>query len=201
MYLLTLFGDSLIANGNWALTAARALDNLDVRMEVDNQAVAGEKSVTSYAKAVTGVPAAAAAVLPYAQQRFCFWKYYTINDDTTGTTTAAMLQSVYENYVDQFIDLCHDNDMIPIIMTCPPTARTATGAIDDVRKSYNDQIRAKAASDVWVFDADALLTDGGSPARLMPAYSLDGTHFTGAGMTVLANQLGAMFRDYYLANH
>lgn len=199
VFLLGLFGDSLIANGNWPLDATPVFETLGVRMQVDNQALAGQGNNGSYATAQTSIPILAATVIPGLEERFGFWKYWSING-SSSPVLASDLQRDYDNYVQQFIDLCSANGMVTILETHTPSARIATSGVDDVRKSYNDQVRAKAAADVLIFDADSFLTDGGSPARLIPAYSLDGTHYTTAGMDVLANQLGIMLKNYYIAN-
>ena len=55
-------------------------------------------------------------------------------------------------------------------------------------KSYNESIRSAAnAMGIAVLDFDTLLSNGGSPAKYIPAYKFDNTHFNELAIeTVLA---------------
>lgn len=60
---------------------------------------------------------------------------------------------------------------------------------DNLRKLYN---AAFADTDLFYFDLDPLCSDGGSPARLIPSYTYDNTHFN----KVFEDIAAAKFYDF-----
>lgn len=196
IYPVALFGDSIVATG-WAnIGEASFFTATGKHMSIDTQAVPGQTQPVSWATAQTGVPAI--ATQPSTLQKFALWQFYSQNDDASGATVAR-IQYDYDNYIQQFIDLCHANNVIPILMTHIPSGSFSVNAgADGARKAYNDLVRARAASDVLIFDPDPLVTDGGSPAHMLPGYvQADGTHLTGSGANVLGAAFDSLMRDYY----
>jgi hypothetical protein len=83
---------------------------------------------------------------------------------------------------------------LPILVTATPwnPGNAPDAATDAMRQVNNDRARR---SGMVVFDYDALLTDGGSPARLLPKYndSGDETHPGLTGHAFAGERLAALF--------
>lgn len=85
------------------------------------------------------------------------------------------------------VEYCNTNRIACILMTGFPHNNGLSASADDVRKLCNTQIKAMAAANaVYVFDVDALVTDGASPADFLAAYDNgDGIHINNAGNEVV----------------
>src|SRR6202790_5557999 len=70
----------------------------------------------------------------------------------------------------------------------------STAAQDAFRVAMNSRTRALAGNGVYVLDADGLITNGGSPARIQPAYvtTADGIHPSVAGYQAIGAQFQAI---------
>lgn len=101
----------------------------------------------------------------------------------------------YMGRAQTMIDFCQTNRLALVLWTAIPHFAGLSAAADAVRKSFNDALRAMAASqNVYLFDADAILTDGGSPANMAAAYNLDNLHPSNAGIAAMAAGLAAVLK-------
>lgn len=102
---------------------------------------------------------------------------FSINDGaTTGALTQAIVDAAMVMALTQAA-AARKRGIIPIFRTVIPSV-SMNATQDGFRKAAN---AALIASGEVVIDIDAVVTDGASPARLLPAYSLDGTHMSAAG--------------------
>ena len=70
----------------------------------------------------------------------------------------------------------------------------ATAEIDNLRKSYNEKIRAKVFN-TFILDWDQLLSNNQTPARLLSAYDNgDKVHPNATAIGLQASQLTAKLR-------
>jgi hypothetical protein len=102
----------------------------------------------------------------------------------------AATQDIVWRHAMEMADATRDAGGMPILVTATPWPVDA--AKDAIRNINNDRARA---SGLTVFDYDALLTDGASPARLQPRFndSGDRTHPGMTGHIYAAEQLAALF--------
>jgi lysophospholipase L1-like esterase len=92
------------------------------------------------------------------------------------------------------IDYCQANRLALVVWTGIPNISGLSAAADAVRKSYNDALRAMASTSktFFLFDADAIVSDGASPANMVAAYNLDNIHPNNAGIAAIASGLAAV---------
>lgn len=87
-------------------------------------------------------------------------------------------------------EVAQDNGAVVILVTATPwsSGSAPTSVEDGYRQINNDLARAFAASapGFALFDYDAVLTNGASPARLQPAYGGNSDHPNDAGHTAAA---------------
>ena len=104
-------------------------------------------------------------------------------------------QDITWRYVREIADATTRNGGTPILVTCTPwpPANAPDAATDNIRQINN--IRARQ-SGLPCFDYDALLSDGGSPARLLPIYNDTGdqTHPGNTGHAYAATFLASLLR-------
>ena len=99
---------------------------------------------------------------------------FSVND---GTFTQATVDAAILNAL-QLAQACRKRGILPILRTIVP-ASTTTLAQDNIRKAGNAAIVAAGEA---IFDMDAVVTDGASPARMQSAYvQADGIHLNKAG--------------------
>lgn len=188
--VVATYGDSIFAAStsagwiNTAVAAASTPGNTAKSLAVHERAVPAQQQSASYALAQTWIPA--------DRPKFAMWKPWSPNDGST----AAVITADYDTYVAAFISLCHANGVIPVLVTSPPAFSVATAVDDNARKAANTNLLALADDDVLVMDADVLVTDGGSPARMQATYSNDGVHPNAAGAAVLYPALQTVLQNY-----
>ena len=135
--------------------------------------------------------------LAAASPNVVVYSAYTPND-YSSPTAAQMNYYVTQmmGRVQTMIDYCHNNGIAIVLWTGIPHAAGLSAAADAVRKAYNTALRAMNTSGfVYLFDADALLTDGGSPADMLTAYDNgDSIHPSNAGIAALGVGLAVVLR-------
>ena len=125
---------------------------------------------------------------------------YTPND-YSSPTAAQMNYYVTQmmGRVQTMIDYCQTNRLALILWTGIPHSAGLSAAADAVRKSYNDALRAMAtAQNVFLFDADAIVTDGASPASMAAPYNLDNIHLSNAGIAAIATGLSVVLNHIHV---
>ncbi len=125
------------------------------------------------------------------------------NDTSLGMTAAQLrgaIQTMAGRTMD-FINHCAANGVHPILLTgIPYKKHLNTAALDQQRKDYNARIRAMGEAGVCsVLDMDAIISDGGSPADLLPAYQVAAEspnflHINEAGTNAVAAELAALVK-------
>lgn len=189
---MLLAGDSIMATSvvSWpALAEAQISAAYSNRAHFIDNAVSGQpqmKSFPIFQKFLT-------AKYP-AGRTFALWKNWSPNDGPNAT------QLDFDTYVQTVVDRCKASGLVPVLLTSPPAHVILTVAQDDARKAINAQTRALASDTVLIFDADALLSDGLSPASIPAAYSNDNEHPNAAGSAVLAQGLSALILEF-LSTH
>lgn len=168
--------------------AALAAANPSKLLTAANYANGGEHHSTSWMTAQR--------VVAVDKPQFAFWIVWSPNDGQT----AVDLQADYDTYMQAFIDLCHANGTIPVVMSSIPNSRITNSTDDATRLSVNAATLAKAASDVITVDLDSVVTDGASPARIQSAYNLDGTHPNPTGAALLETALQSAVQTYLNAH-
>lgn len=105
---------------------------------------------------------------------------------TTDLITSLNIQGL-SGRVMEFIAACRQYSITPILTTGIPYSNGLTASEDALRKAYNTRIRAMApAMGCGLIDFDLLLSDGGSPASIITAYSYgDGIHPNEAGIEAM----------------
>jgi hypothetical protein len=138
------------------------------------------------------VAASALAKIEALQPDFVLIQVSNRNDSPYDVATQDRLWQ----HVMEMADATTRHGGLPILVTATPwNPGNAPDAATDAMRQYNNN-RARASGMV-VFDYDALLTDGGSPARLLPQYndSRDETHPGITGHLFAGERLAALFSD------
>jgi lysophospholipase L1-like esterase len=143
---------------------------------ISNYAITGEHQSVSWPKAQ--------AHIPLDKPRFAMWSAWSQNDGTS----ASAIQTIFNTYVQAFIDLCHANGVIPVIITSIPTSNIANSTDDNARLSVNSQALALASDTVIVADVN-LIGNGASPARIAATYDADTVHPNTAGAAIMRTAL------------
>lgn len=177
-------------NYNWAHIAAQSRLNDGVAITITNAAYEGKPSAF-----FLGTPGGSSGRLSLLLQDADFYpsfvviQPFSVNDGTftQATVDAAILSAL------QLAQACRKRGILPIIRTVVPAGTTSL-AQDNIRKAGNAAILAAGEA---VFDIDSVLTDGASPARMLPAYvQADGLHLNRAGN----DAAGAAFAQLLQAN-
>ena len=122
---------------------------------------------------------------------------YTPND--YSSPTAAQMNYYITQMMGRtqtMIDYCHNNRIAIVLWTGIPHLAGLSAAADAVRKAYNTALRAMATSNfVYLFDADAIISDNASPANMAAPYnSGDNVHPSNAGIAALGVGLAAVLQ-------
>lgn len=105
------------------------------------------------------------------------------NNDGTPTQTLA---NAHYGRMRAMCDYVRRYGGVPILWTQTPDAAT-TGTTEAFRVDINTRIRAAAATgQILMIDADAAVTDGASPARLLAGYATDSFHYNNAGHAAIS---------------
>lgn len=162
-------------NYNWAHVGAHARLQSGVAITVTNDAYEGKPSAF-----YLGTPGGSSGRLALLLQDADFYpsfviiQPFSVND---GTFTQATVDAAILNAL-QLAQACRKRGILPILRTIVP-ASTTTLAQDNIRKAGNAAIVAAGEA---IFDMDAVVTDGASPARMQAAYvQADGIHLNKAG--------------------
>lgn len=108
------------------------------------------------------------------------------------------MHSDYDTYVQAFINLCHANGVIPVILTSIPSINIANVTDDNARLAINAQARLLASDTVLIGDMDAVMTDNASPARILAGLDTgDGVHPSSAGSAVMFPVLRNAIQSYF----
>lgn len=84
--------------------------------------------------------------------------------------------------------------VIPVIKEMVPE-NSLTLSQDNERKELNSRINSLRLIGALVIKADALVSDGGAPARIVSTYSTDGRHLNSSGIALVsANAYVPVFR-------
>lgn len=104
---------------------------------------------------------------------------WTTND---GDTAAAAQAGISRTFA--IAEACLQKGIVPILVTAPP--HIGNTVVTDAHRIWANT-QAREATGLLVADIDAVLSDGATPARLVPAYnSGDGTHLNDAGAAAAA---------------
>jgi hypothetical protein len=117
--------------------------------------------------------------------------------ENAGGATKAVADSCWA-YVQQAVALTIKNGGIPILVTVPPFYTETPSTTEEVFRVLNNT-RART-SGLIVFDLDAILTDGGNPARIRTAYndSGDNIHAGDTGQAVAGAALQVLIANLVL---
>lgn len=121
-----------------------------------------------------------------AKPNVIVYEAYSPNDYTTPT--AGKLRYAIQNMMaraESVVEYCNTNRIACVLCTGLPHFAGLSAAADDVRKAFNVRLKAMAGDSVYVFDGDALLSNGASPADFIAGLKYDGTHPNNAGLEVL----------------
>lgn len=115
---------------------------------------------------------------------------FSPNDEpNTGTLTQAMVDLMrYETA--QFVELCRQARVIPVLWTGLPAQKGWNAASDNRRKAFNAELLTLYSKVALVADFDSVLTNGATPAAMITTLG-DGTHPNDAGNQLLANKFEA----------
>lgn len=126
-------------------------------------------------------------VLAVVKPTLAVYAGFSPNDDpNTGAITPAMIDA--ERYrLQTFIELCRKNSIVPVTWTGLPASKGWNATSDDRRKAYNVEMKTLYSKTALVADFAKVLSDGKSPAAIIPGYS-DGTHPYDNGNELLGTQ-------------
>jgi hypothetical protein len=119
----------------------------------------------------------------------------------TQNNTAAAASSTEMRYAMDIVKRCRAAGIVPMLITGIPLVAWVTptnDAYEAARIALNVRVRALEDFGVRVIDADAILTDGSSPANYLTAYGGD-AHPNAAGYAALVEEYKSALRHVQLA--
>jgi len=173
---------STILRRNWAERAAitNSATGSIVAFGSANGGFPGQTSSQYVLRALDLITALTPPVMVYSP--------WTPNDfpGAGGPVTATVINLMRANLA-KFVAACRAVGTLPVIWTgLPCPSKGINAASDQLRKDFNAEIRATYGTQVIVWDADAVMSNGASPAGFLPGMSADDLHPTDAGYDALA---------------
>lgn len=172
------FGDSLFQGygtttkqNNPFHIAISALSTPSFPVSFVNAGYQGQRSANIYSNAT--------AMVPGLKPDVAIFKAESPNDGGAATQYALSIPNGFA-----FADYCIRNQIVPVLSTAMPWGYS--GAVETARLAFNAAIRT---SGYLYIDFDAAMTDGASPAHILPAYNsatFPG-HYNDAGAQAIAN--------------
>lgn len=173
---------STILRRNWAERAAitNSATGSTVAFGSANGGFPGQTSSQYVLRALDLITALTPPVFVYSP--------WTPNDfpGAGGPVTAAVINLMRANLA-KFVAACRAVGTLPVIWTgLPCPSKGINAASDQFRKDFNTEIRTTYGTQILVWDADSVMTNGASPAGFLPGMSGDDLHPTDAGYDALA---------------
>ena len=189
-------GDGQVADlfSSWGLRAAAKLSNTGRPASYVNNGASGRTSAVYYPSGVNTAGVVKPNILVYSA--------YSPNDYGASPTAGALRYAVQTmvSRTQAMLEYCYANDITPILTTgCPHSSQLTTTAVDDVRKAYNEKIRAMCAAKMaYLADFDKALSNGASPAAFLPQYDVgDQLHPNEVAIEVMADVFAETVRTIY----
>lgn len=191
-------GDSLTQNGSTALLgdgfssigwrAAAAISELGVPCGYVNHGAASQTMQTFQ-------PPGISAITNW-RPNAVFMQSFSPNNSYSSAGVARYQLQQQGGLTEEVISSCVAINAAPFVTTGIPSSTSviATAEIDNLRKSYNEKIRAKVFN-TFILDWDQLLSNNQTPARLLSAYDNgDKVHPNATAIGLQASQLTAKLR-------
>ena len=179
---LAVFGDSITAGARsqadrcgWPFLSMLALSSPTRPVQLFNQGWTGQNGANIYANALAALPLSKPDVVCIAT--------WTPNDTTA---TQASADASWSRAI-EIAELARNAGAVPILVTPIPYIGLSV-AQDAFRMSVVSRALAAANSGELVIDFNSVITNGATPARILPQFdSGDGTHPNDAGYAAMAS--------------
>ena len=181
---VSMFGDSLFSGvqagylAGWHIRAQNLFKAAGRSVTFANYAKGGQTLAASYATAKNVMTAAVPKVAVF----------YAFSPNS-GAGSQAALDAQWAACLDM-IRWCKERNITPVVCTSGPVS-TYSGASKLLLQAHNARTRASLAGVCQVLDFERVLQDPADPLSLLPAYTIEGTHYTDAGYQALANYVYA----------